>query len=358
MTLLINVEETRRVLTMEDCLTDLEQSYKDLASKEALMIPSGGRWDVWTPLGLDKYYVFGSMQGVSRTLGVFALRLKTDIWTFPWEHGMQTRDKYAVRPGKYCGLVLLFSIWNGEFLAILNDAHIQHMRVGATAGVAAKYMAKHDASHVGMLGSGGMARTYLEAFARVRKLTKCTVYSPTKAHREAYASEMRDQIGINVIPVDSPEKATKGTDIVASCTDAAHPVIEAAYLERGMHVSPVGAQELASEAIAKIDLFVRHTQGDAEGHFVGSEDEYAGVPPGLMRANYNSFARTGVPTLADLISGKTQGRTSERQVTCYYNSQGSGLQFAVVAHRAYEQAKAAGLGREIPTDWFLQDERN
>ena len=63
--------------------------------------------------------------------------------------------------------MMVFSVRNGEPLAIINDGLIQHMRVGACAGLGAKYLARQDAV-VGIFGSGGMARTYLEAFAEVR----------------------------------------------------------------------------------------------------------------------------------------------------------------------------------------------
>ena len=55
MTLLINTEEARRVLKMEDCLDYLDTAYKDLANKEAVVAPPGGRWDVWVPVGDEKY---------------------------------------------------------------------------------------------------------------------------------------------------------------------------------------------------------------------------------------------------------------------------------------------------------------
>ena len=85
MTLLINTEEARRVLTMDDCLEYLDAAYKDLANKEAVTAPPGGRWDVWVPIGDEKFYVFGSLQGASRRLGVFALRFKSDIMHYPWK---------------------------------------------------------------------------------------------------------------------------------------------------------------------------------------------------------------------------------------------------------------------------------
>ncbi len=358
MTLLINTEEARRVLTMDDCLEYLDTAYKDLANKEAVTAPPGGRWDVWVPVGDEKYYVFGTLQGASRRLGVFAMRFKSDIMHYPWEADGQTLDKYCVEPGKYCGLIMLFSVWNGELLAILNDGHIQHMRVGATAGVAANYMAREDATSVGMFGSGGMARTYLEAFAKVRKIDYCKVYSPTRANREKYAAEMSDKLDINVIAVDSPDQVTEGTDIVAGCTDSAQPIIHPQYVSAGMHVTPVVPKELPPATVEKFDVVVRHNNGGAEGFFVGEDEEYSGLPAGHFDSSYRGVDRSDSPTLADLVSGKAQGRTSDDQLTCYYNVPGSGLQFAAVALRTYELAKEAGLGRELPTEWFLQDERD
>ena len=358
MTLLINTEEARRVLTMDDCLEYLDTAYKDLANKEAVTAPPGGRWDVWVPVGDEKYYVFGTLQGASRRLGVFAMRFKSDIMYYPWEADGQTLDKYCVEPGKYCGIIMLFSVWDGEPLAILNDGHIQHMRVGATAGVAANYMARENATSVGMFGSGGMARTYLEAFAKVRKIDYCKVYSPTKAHREAYAAEMSDKLDINVIAVDSPDQVSEGTDIVAGCTDSAQPIIHPQYVTPGMHVTPVVPKELPPATVEKFDVVVRHNNGGAEGFFVGQDEEYSGLPAGHFDSSYRGVDRSNSPTLADLVSGKAPGRTSDDQLTCYYNVPGSGLQFAAVAYRTYELAKEAGLGRELPTEWFLEDERD
>ena len=358
MTLLINTEEARRVLTMDDCLEYLDTAYKDLANKEAVTAPPGGRWDVWVPVGDEKYYVFGTLQGASRRLGVFAMRFKSDIMYYPWEADGQTLDKYCVEPGKYCGIIMLFSVWDGEPLAILNDGHIQHMRVGATAGVAANYMARENATSVGMFGSGGMARTYLEAFAKVRKIDYCKVYSPTKAHREAYAAEMSDKLDINVIAVDSPDQVSEGTDIVAGCTDSAQPIIHPQYVTPGMHVTPVVPKELPPATVEKFDVVVRHNNGGAEGFFVGQDEEYSGLPAGHFDSSYRGVDRSDSPTLADLVSGKAPGRTSDDQLTCYYNVPGSGLQFAAVAYRTYQLAKEAGLGRELPTEWFLEDERD
>jgi ornithine cyclodeaminase/alanine dehydrogenase-like protein (mu-crystallin family) len=105
-----------------------------------------------------------------------------------------------MRPGTYCGLVLLFSTQNGEPLAIINDGHLQHMRVGASAAIGARLLAREDAHVVGMIGSGGMARTALEALAEVREIKMVKVYSRIAANRETFAKEMTDHLNVAIEP--------------------------------------------------------------------------------------------------------------------------------------------------------------
>jgi alanine dehydrogenase len=59
-----------------------------------------------------------------------------------------------------------------------------------------------------------------------------------------------------------------------------------------------------------------------------------------------------------LAAAKAKGRSSPDQIT--YSERGNlqGAQFHAVAGKVYELAKRAGLGREIPTEWFLQDIRD
>jgi ornithine cyclodeaminase/alanine dehydrogenase-like protein (mu-crystallin family) len=62
--------------------------------------------------------------------------------------------------------------------------------------------------------------------------------------------------------------------------------------------------------------------------------------------------------LPDILSGTKQGRTSAKQIT--YSERGNiqGAQFFAVAGKVYELAKERGLGKEIPTEWFLQEIRD
>ena len=59
--------------------------------------------------------------------------------------------------------------------------------------------------------------------------------------------------------------------------------------------------------------------------------------------------------LCDLVSGKHSGRANATDITVFKNNVGLGLQFAAIAPRIYELAREAGIGRELPGEWFLQN---
>src|SRR5437016_10873578 len=258
--LLIDNPTVLSVLSMEECINVQEQAFLGLPTGASIHRP---RIDMYVPCDRDDgYWRWGTMEGASKDLGVFAIRMKSDIVTWPrHEDGTWTEEKYCIEPGTYCGLIFLLSTRNGEPLAIINDGHLQHMRVGGGAGLGAKYLAREDTHVVGMLGSGGMARTFLEAFKCVRDVRLCKVFSPTPAHREAFAEEMSRRLNIEVRAVGDPREAVRGADILSSCTDSMAPVYDAEWIEKGMHVTNLGRREMPEAANEKFDLVVR--QGTA-----------------------------------------------------------------------------------------------
>lgn len=147
MALLISNRDAEQVLTIRECLESIEAAVKEYYDGDATCRP---RTDVWAPAGdPNGYYQWGSMEGTSRRFSVFATRIKSDIaYWVAGKEGVSTQEKYCQRPGKFCGLILLFSLENGEPLAIMNDGFIQHLRVGATAGLGAKHLAREDATTV------------------------------------------------------------------------------------------------------------------------------------------------------------------------------------------------------------------
>src|SRR5258708_8560903 len=123
------------------------------------------------------------------------------------------------------------------------------MRVGASAGVGARLLARDDAHAVGIIGSGGMARTVLEALVEVRDIRTVKVYSRSAVNREAFAAEMRKKFAVTVEPVATARAAVRGADILATCTDSMFPVVEGSWLEGGMHVVTIGPHHLRPDAV-------------------------------------------------------------------------------------------------------------
>jgi len=254
-------------------------------------------------------------------------------------------------------------------LAMINDGILQHFRVGGGAGLGVKYLSRTNSSIVGIIGSGGMARTYLEAFAEVRKLKRVKVYSRSRERREEYAKEMEARLGIPIEPMNSAEAVVRGSDIVSTCTDSIVPVLRnPQWIEPGMHVTNLDIREFAEEAVFKrFDVTVRLGDqtlpvrgSDAEfrpfhfaGYAAGQPEELARIPKSGVKIDVEGF-----PKLVDVVAGRVKGRTSAEQVTCFINIGTQGLQFASVGGWLYQAAKEKGIGRKLPTEWFVQDVRD
>ncbi len=370
MTLILNNDHVGSVLTMADTIEALEKSYKDLVTQDAVCRP---RIDIQIPTDdPHKVYQWGTMEG-GAAKGYFAIRMKSDMI---YEHeygGVHTQEKYCTEPGKFCGLILLVRVDNAEPVALMNDGVLQHMRVGGDGGIGVKHMAREDASVVGMLGSGGMSRTHMDAFMCVRDIKRLQVWSPTKAHREAFAAEMAEKHNIEAVACDEAADIYKGAHIVAGLTDSAVPVLDGALIEPGAHVVNVGGGggRPGDPTLDRVDVYLRF--GNAPAPYGqpdwALEDEYityAAKPEFNAGFAMKKADRRGhgvilpdrVIYLEEIFRGSNRGRTSSSQIT--YSERGNlqGAQFYAVAGRVYEKALAQGLGNEIPTEWFLQDIRD
>jgi len=375
MALLISNQDVGQVLDIKICLDAIEEGIKEYYRGDATCRP---RIDVWAPSANPQgYYQWGSMEGTSRRYGVFATRIKSDIayWS-DGENGVRTQEKYCQRPGLFCGLILLFSTDNGEPLAVMNDGYLQHLRVGATAGIAAKYLAREDADTVGMIGSGSMAWTHALAFAAVRKITRIQVFSPTKKNREAYAQHLGQRMGIEVIPVASAVEAVNGAQIVSACTDSVVPVIPGRSIEAGAFVCTVkGSVELDKSTVERIRAFytfapnevslgqqehgpvsrAQKISGTHRAYVAGQADDLARIPETHREA---AFDKQKLISFKNLFDGKAPGRVDAEAILGVGGNQIQGIQFASVGGAAYRLIKEKGLGREFPTDWLLQDVRD
>lgn len=353
MTLILSNADVEKLLTMPECIDALEQSYVELAEGRGV---NRTRSDCITPtVNPDAVYGLKSMDGVIPKLGIGAIRINSDIVTFPKKGNNIVREKVPAANGRYVGLVLLFSSENGEPLAILPDGVMQRMRVGATNGLGIKYLARSDAATIGILGCGWQAGAQLMAACAVRKITSVRCFSPTKANRDTFAKDMRALLGIDVLAVDQPEAALAGADIAMCASNSLDPIFFERWIEPGVHLSSIKLPEIETNAVKRADRLVLHAHEQKPLHVTTRDLALAkkASERGWSAAQEIDFNR--LPTLPDLIVGRAQGRQSDREVTCFLNNIGLGYQFAAAGAVVYRKAKDNGLGHELPTDWFTED---
>jgi ornithine cyclodeaminase/alanine dehydrogenase-like protein (mu-crystallin family) len=363
-TLILSNDEIASLLTMEDCLARLEETYHDLGHHLA---GNRLRSDLSGPGARpNERYIFKTMDGLVPRYGVAALRLNSDV--IRWEAGPAgiRKDKQPLAPGgTWVGLIFLFSTETGEPLAIMPDGVIQRLRVGATNGIAARYMAPRDAGVYALLGAGWQAGAQARAIAQVRPLREIRIYAPTRANRERLAAELTDELKVEVRPVDDPRQAVRGADIVGMATNSVTPVVEADWLEPHAHVTCVKELELGEGVLERSSLVVVHTRQGRPANILieRGEEPIVAHDPGEMLAGELQATRAArhqdqvdlsrQPDLGELVTGQV-ALPPPGGMTCFVNTIGLGVQFAAIGALALDRARERGLGREIPTDWLLE----
>jgi alanine dehydrogenase len=330
---------------MNEEIEVIEQAFRELGEGKAKNAPRARLRVPWKEEG-GQYY-FNNIMGLVPGMKSMALRIDSSFSTEVEVAGAKRR----VYPGDFVGLVFLFDMDTCELLAIMDDHVISALRVGATSGVATKYLARRDAKIMGLLGSGEQARTQLTAALAVRATKKVKVYSPTRENCERFAREMSRECGIEVIAVASAEEAIRGSDIVTAATNTVDPVIDGHWLEEGTHVnSIVGGdgylprRELDDETIRRAALIV---VGYKPQILIDRQAEFADrLDRGLVKVE-------DLHELGELVTGKCRGRHDDKEITLFKNNTGMGIQFAATARLVYEKAKAKGIGVELPLELFM-----
>jgi ornithine cyclodeaminase/alanine dehydrogenase len=316
MTLLLDHDQVLAHLDMEELVAVLERGLHEQAAGELVMPP---RLNV--PM----------REGLLRMMPV-ALNA-SGLFGFKVFHTSRTGARY---------LVAVYEQASGELLALVDGDHLTAARTGATAGVAARYLAREDAVSVGVIGAGEEARTNFAAIAAVRPVREARVYSPRPARRSALAEEIAQRDGVAAQPVDSPEDAVAGVDIVIVATNtmtAPDPIaFRGAWIEPGMHISSIGStmpilRELDVETFARADRLV-----------VDAPDQMAAECGDVIAALSAGAYEDPLP-LDAIVAGRLSGRRSPEEVTLF-KSVGTAMQDVLGAFAVLRAAQRSGRGEE------------
>jgi alanine dehydrogenase len=231
------------------------------------------------------------------------------------------------------GLLILFDHRSKRCLALVADAGLHNYRSGAPAAVAARFLARPDAEEIAVIGSHGIAEGTLGVICNVRPTVKrVRIFSPTQAHREAFAQRMATLLKLDVHAVDSPTEAARNADIVITATDADRPVVPDDAIAPGTFVAVLARNEieLATFARGKIVL--------------SSRSAWAALDPPPRDPMPESSI---VGELADLVSGKVALKYRPDAITIFAGCAPLAAWDVAAAAAALDSARTCGLGMEI-----------
>ena len=339
---------------MPECIAAIEAAFRDLGNQDAVDIP---RQDAIVPNPRPgAVHDLKTMSGSWPASGIAAIRLNSDIVTGPIINGVPRRVKLHLSEpgGRYNGQVLLFSTDTGQLLAIANDGIMQRARVGATSGVAAKYLAREDANVLGLLGTGFQAGGQLEAIASVRRLERVKVFSPTLENRRRFVEHYRKMLDLDVVAVNSADEAAADVDILVTATNSVSPTIKTEWLKPSLHLSSINRTELAPPVFARVNRLILNAREGGKSFTARNSADIGGFNQGDRNSHTGVADVSRVPELKDMVSGKAQGRQSREEITCFHNYQGLGLQFAAIGSIVIREAVKRKIGLVLDDRYFTQ----
>ena len=246
---------------------------------------------------------------------------------------------YGVRHSTHS---LLYNTETGSLDAVFEPGTLAWIRTGAASGVAAKYLAASDASVVGMIGTGRQAITQIVAICAVRPVKQVKVFSRTEATRTAFAREMTERLGVEVVPVATTEASVQGSQIVIAITNAREPVFDGNLIEPGACVIAAGSNSYAKREVDTTTI--------QRASVVAVDNlEQAKIECGelIWAVDRGEFRWQQAVELHRIVSGQVSGRPTADAITLF-ESQGIGIEDVAAMSYVLRKARTAEVGVQLP----------
>jgi ornithine cyclodeaminase/alanine dehydrogenase-like protein (mu-crystallin family) len=322
--LIINQQEVRQLLPMNDCIDLMGQALEALGRGQGL---NPLRPVLWLP---GKQGALGMMPGYLGNIEAMGIKV---ISVFPGNHG----TKYD----SHQGAVMLFETEHGQLLALIDASEVTAIRTAATSGLATRLLARPEAKTLAILGSGVQARTHLEAMLAVRPIQQVRVWSRDLGNARDFARAALDKHGVKAEVMTTVGTAVDGADIVCTTTAAPDPILMGEQLQPGMHINAVGSsvpftRELDSAAVARSRLFVdrRESTLNEGGDFL------LAVKDGAIDESHI------LAELGEILLGQHPGRQSTDEITLF-KSLGLAVEDVASAYAVYQAALDQGMGVSV-----------
>ena len=240
-----------------------------------------------------------------------------------------------------CHHVTLYSIEEKRLLAVIEAGRLGAIRTGAASGVATRYLARKDASVVGIIGTGRQARTQLLAMAAVRSVRSVRVFGRDPGRRKIFADEMEAALSCDVKACETAEECVRESHIVVAATNSSAPVVLGDWLAPGSHVNAIGANGYARRELD--DAAVLHAA------LVATDDRDQARTEARELIDLTRDGKLdwdNVVELGDLVQHNHPGRGSDNDITLF-KSLGIALEDIAFGKMIYDRALTAGRGAEM-----------
>lgn len=316
MALYLTEDDVRRLLTMADALSAVEDVHRWHATGEAIDTPRARSRTPTSALHM--------LHGAVMPLGVMGYK-------------SYTTSREAAR-----FWVHLFDVATGRPLAVLEADYLGMMRTGATGGLAARVLAREDTRRALVFGAGWQAQSQIEALCAVREVEELRVAARKRDKLERFCAEQSQRLGRPVLPADDVEAEVRSADLIVTITTASDPLFDGRWLKDGTHVTAAGSNALIRREID--EATIRRAGVVVVDARATALRESGDLLPALEKGRLNEY---GLVELGELLTGMRPGRRDQTQVTLF-ESQGMAIQDLALAARVFDKARVAGLGQALP----------
>ncbi|MEO6023314.1 MAG: hypothetical protein ABIP64_09395 [Burkholderiales bacterium] len=225
-------------------------------------------------------------------------------------------------------------------LAICDGSYHTVMRTGSAAAVSAKWLARKNSKILAIVGAGNMAEGVLATCNEVFAWEDVRIWSRSQKTLDHFVVTQQPKYAKFKIRASTDvEEVVRGADVVVTVTPARGPLVKDEWIGPGTHIAALGAdkggdQELEAKILQRARIFVddiRQCRTDGEINVPLSQ--------GIIKE------QDVVGEIGEVIVGKKQGRTSDKDITLF-DSTGIALQDSATIPLEYERAVAAGVGIE------------
>ncbi len=322
--LLLKKEDMAKVIEMKEVID---------ADKEALNIYSNGNKNIPLRINLNIENKNGKslfMPGFSSDAQALGIKI---VSVFPDNHKKGIDNVPAT--------MIMLNEETGCISCMMDGTYLTELRTGAISGLATDLLSKKDSKNFVIIGTGGQAKTQIEAVITVRNIKNIKVFGRDNQKAKKFVEKMKVELlsdrDITIEVSQDLEKDISEADIITTVTTSNEPVFNGNMLKKGVHINAVGSytkemSEIPKEAIVASDLIYVDTI-DA---FTESGD--------FHKYHFDKSIVTG--ELGELIAEKKMGRESDEQIT-FFETTGNAILDIVVAKKIYEKALKSNLGKFI-----------